>query len=55
MAISLCLAHKSSDRLPDGDLSLTAGRANYRSFGASRRQDLPHVRRPLPDEMPDGE
>ncbi|MBU9132917.1 hypothetical protein KTD17_07875 [Burkholderia multivorans] len=40
---------------PNGDLSLTAGRANYRSFGASRTQDLPHVRPPLPDEMPDGE
>ncbi|MEK8038405.1 CPCC family cysteine-rich protein [Burkholderia contaminans] len=38
---------------PNGDLSLTKGRANYRAFGASRRQDLPHVRPPLPHEMPD--
>jgi hypothetical protein len=32
-------------------LSLTVGRANYRAFGASRKQDLPHVRPPLPQEM----
>ncbi|WP_243460725.1 CPCC family cysteine-rich protein [Paraburkholderia largidicola] len=38
---------------PNGDLSLTEGRANYRAFGASRRQDLLHVRSPLPHEMPD--
>ena len=38
---------------PNGDLSLTEGQANYRAFGASRRQDLPHVRPPLPHEMPD--
>lgn len=38
---------------PNGDLSLSQGQANYREFGASRRQDLPHVRRPLDHEMPD--
>ena len=38
---------------PNGDLSLTQGQANYREFGASRRQDLPHVRRPLDHELPD--
>jgi hypothetical protein len=37
---------------PNGDLSLTKGRANYRAFGASRKQDLPHVRAPLPEEVP---
>ena len=36
---------------PNGDLSLTAGRANYFSFGASRRQDLPHVRPPTEREL----
>lgn len=39
---------------PNGDLSLTAGRANYRLFGASREEDLPHVRRPHPHEAADG-
>jgi len=38
---------------PNGDLSLSMGRANYKAFGASREQDLPHVRPPLPEEMPD--
>lgn len=35
---------------PNNDLSLTQGRLNYQAFGASRRQDLPHVRPPLPEE-----
>ena len=39
---------------PNGNLSLTAGRANYRLFGASREEDLPHVRRPHPHEAADG-
>ncbi|TXH73606.1 MAG: hypothetical protein E6Q88_05180 [Lysobacteraceae bacterium] len=38
---------------PNGDLSLRQARANYRSFGASRREDLAHVRGPLMHEMPD--
>ena len=38
----------------NGDLSLTAGRANYRLFGASREEDLPHVRRPHLHEAADG-
>ena len=38
---------------PNGDLSLTQGRANFMSFGASREQDLPYVRPPRPDEFPD--
>ncbi|HDS1039071.1 TPA: hypothetical protein QDZ42_002087 [Stenotrophomonas maltophilia] len=37
---------------PNGDLSLTDARANYRRFGASRMQDLRHVRQPLPQELP---
>ena len=39
---------------PNGDLSLTAGRANYLSFGASRLQDLPHVRPPTAKEFNTG-
>ncbi|WP_425612204.1 CPCC family cysteine-rich protein [Xanthomonas indica] len=35
---------------PNGNLSLTQARANYQQFGASRRQDLPHVRPPLGEE-----
>ena len=38
---------------PNGNLSLEEGRANYRAFGASREQDLPHVRKPLKEELPD--
>jgi hypothetical protein len=38
---------------PNGDLSLTEARANYRAIGACREQDLPHVRPPLPKEMSD--
>jgi len=36
---------------PNGDISLTQGRANYKELGASQRQDLPQVRPPRPDEM----
>ncbi|MBC8140388.1 MAG: hypothetical protein H7Y38_02975 [Armatimonadetes bacterium] len=36
---------------PNYELSLTQGRANYKAFGASRKQDLEHVRPPLPEEM----
>ena len=35
---------------PNGGLSLTQGRTNYQQFAASRKQDLPHVRPPLPEE-----
>lgn len=38
---------------PNGGLSLTQGRANFRAFGASREEDLPYVRPPRPDEIPD--
>lgn len=38
---------------PNGTLSLVQGQANYREFGASRRQDLPHVRKPRDEERPD--
>jgi hypothetical protein len=31
---------------PNGSLSLTVGRANYRAYGTSRRQDLPRVGQP---------
>jgi hypothetical protein len=36
---------------PNSDLSLTQGRANFQLFGASREQDLPHIRAPLPHEL----
>ncbi|WP_425543148.1 CPCC family cysteine-rich protein [Rhodanobacter soli] len=36
---------------PNGNLSLTQARANYKLFGASCRKDLPHVRTPLPHEL----
>jgi hypothetical protein len=35
---------------PNGYLSLAQARANYRSFGAVRERDLPHVRPPRPQE-----
>ena len=38
---------------PNGALSLTQARANFKEFGASRRDMLPHVRPPRPEEMPD--
>jgi len=31
---------------PNGGISLTQGRENYKNFGASQRKDLPHVRPP---------
>lgn len=37
---------------PNGDLSLAEGQLNYRRFGASREQDLLHVRPPLAHERP---
>lgn len=37
---------------PNHELSLTQGRRNIREFGASRRQDLGHVRAPYPHEQP---
>ena len=36
---------------PNGDLSLTQGRANYVKFGASLEQNLPHVRPPRAGEQ----
>ena len=36
---------------PNGDLSLSQGRLNYKAFGASREQDLPHVRKPKNEEL----
>ena len=38
---------------PNGDLSLTQARENYRRIGASREQDLPYIRAPRPEELPD--
>jgi hypothetical protein len=35
---------------PNDDLSLTEARRNYRTFGASTRKMLPHVRAARPDE-----
>ncbi|MFQ2014899.1 CPCC family cysteine-rich protein [Aeromonas veronii] len=36
---------------PNGYLNLTQDRANFQEFGASRKQDIPYVRPPLPDEI----
>jgi methylenetetrahydrofolate reductase (NADPH) len=38
---------------PNGSLSLTQARINYLSFGACKRTMLPHVRPPLPEELPE--
>ena len=38
---------------PNGELSLMEARANYQTFCACRQHDLPHVRPPLPQEIPD--
>jgi hypothetical protein len=35
---------------PNKNLSLTQARANFRAFGASHRERLPHVRPPRPEE-----
>jgi hypothetical protein len=35
------------------DESLAWARENYRTFGASSRRFLKHVRNPLPDEYPE--
>lgn len=36
---------------PNGPLSLSQGRLNYKEFGASRQKDIPHVRSPKPSEL----
>lgn len=36
---------------PNGSLSLTQARENFREFGASDRQALQHVRKPTPNEI----
>jgi hypothetical protein len=38
---------------PNGSLSLTAARANFRQFGACEERFLQNVRQPRPDEMPE--
>lgn len=38
---------------PNGPLSLTAARANYRAFGACDERARRHVREPLPEEAPE--
>ena len=38
---------------PNGGLSLTAARANYRAFGACDRRFVGEVRPPLPGEIPE--
>ncbi|MCB9891958.1 MAG: hypothetical protein H6833_09950 [Planctomycetes bacterium] len=40
---------------PNGSLSLTTARTNYRRFGASDERSLGHVRAPRPEELPDTE
>ena len=37
---------------PNGSLSLTQGRLNYRDFGASSLKRKDYVRPPNPDELP---
>ena len=39
---------------PNGDISLTIGRANYIAFGASRLEDIAHVRSPTQEELEGG-
>ena len=36
---------------PNRDISLTEARANYRTFGASHKDCIPHVRAPLQNEF----
>lgn len=36
---------------PNGRLSLTQGRENYKRYGASDPKDLKHIRPPLPEEI----
>ena len=36
---------------PNGSLSLTQARQNFREFGASDRKSLQHVRKPTPEEI----
>jgi len=38
---------------PNGAMSLTEGRANYRAFGASSERRKQFVRPPRPDELPE--
>jgi hypothetical protein len=38
---------------PNGVLSLTQARANYRQFGACAERFIGDVRQPRPDELPD--
>jgi hypothetical protein len=38
---------------PNGQLSLTAARANFRTFGACEKRFVPHVRPPQPEEQAD--
>lgn len=38
---------------PNGEISLTEGRSNYKAFGASRKTYLTRVRPPRPDELLD--
>jgi len=38
---------------PNGVLSLTEARANYRQFGACAERFIADVRQPRPDELPD--
>ncbi|NKF22787.1 CPCC family cysteine-rich protein [Solimonas marina] len=36
---------------PNGNLSLSQARANYRAFGASSERRKPFVRPPIPEEL----
>jgi hypothetical protein len=47
--------HKDPDEPCDGPnhgVSLNQARKNYHKFGASRKEDVPHVRKPRPEEIP---
>ncbi len=47
--------HKDPDEPcsgPNYEISVNQARRNYCKFGASRKEDIPHVRKPRPEEIP---
>lgn len=49
------VAQEHPDRVigPNHGLSLNLARENYKCFGAINREYIQHVRKPLPEEMPE--
>ena len=49
------VAQEHPDRAigPNHGVSLNTARDNYRSFGASSRENVQYVRKPLPEELPE--